>query len=155
MIDKSYDHAPEPIKGETRMNRRKTIALGVVGCALALVAAGLGAAAIRGGGQSYAQCLKTAQTTAAMQACITAEHKRVDAQLNKVYGQLAKAGVDKPLLLKAENNWIAFRDADCKFVASFNAGGTLASVNQGDCLITNEAARVKQLQSYLKQATQH
>jgi uncharacterized protein YecT (DUF1311 family) len=105
------------------------------------------------GGQSYSDCLKNAPTTAAMQACITKEYKRVDGLLNKVYGQLAHAKIDKALLLAAETKWIAFRDADCKFAGSFNAGGSLAAINQGDCLITDEAARLKQLQSYLKQAT--
>ncbi len=122
--------------------------------ALALLAAGLAMAAGRGS-QDYSTCLKGAQTTAAMQACITKEYKRVDGLLNKTYGQLAKTNVDKALLLDAEKKWISFRDADCKFAASFNAGGSLAAINQGDCLITDEAARLKQLQSYLKQATSH
>jgi uncharacterized protein YecT (DUF1311 family) len=104
-------------------------------------------------GGSYSSCLKNAPTTADMQACITTELKRVDAKLNEVYKQLiAVPGVDKKALIKAENAWIGFRDSDCKFVASLNAGGSIATINQGDCLITKTTARTRELQSYLKQA---
>jgi uncharacterized protein YecT (DUF1311 family) len=103
-------------------------------------------------GGNYSSCIKNAQTTLAMQACITAEYKRVDALLNATYKKLiGTSGVDKAKLISAEKAWITFRDADCKFAGSLNAGGSLASINVGTCLIDDTVARAKELQIYLKQ----
>ena len=105
---------------------------------------------------SYATCLKNAQTTAAMLACINTEYRRVSALLTTVYRKLlGTAGINKQKLAAAENRWLAFRDADCKFAGSLNAGGTLESVDVGTCLIDDTTARIKQLQLYQSAASPH
>lgn len=105
---------------------------------------------------SYATCLKTATTTAAMLACINTEYRRVSALLGSVYRKLlATPGVDKQKLAAAESRWTAFRDADCKFAGSLNAGGSLESVDVGTCLIDDTTARIRQLQLYQQAAGPH
>jgi uncharacterized protein YecT (DUF1311 family) len=105
---------------------------------------------------SYSTCLKNAKTTAAMRACISTEYKRVSALLATVYRKLlATSGINKQKLTAAENRWLAFRDADCKFAGSLNAGGTLESVDIGTCLIDDTTARIKQLQLYQQVAAPH
>jgi uncharacterized protein YecT (DUF1311 family) len=110
----------------------------------------------RGGALSYSICLKTATTTAAMLACIGTEYSRVSALLNSVYRKLlATPGIDKQKLAAAQRRWLAFRDADCKFAGSLNAGGSLESVDVGTCLIDDTTARIKQLQLYQSAASPH
>ncbi len=105
---------------------------------------------------SYSTCLETAPTTAAMLACINTEYKRVSALLTTVYRKLlGTAGVDRQKLAAAESRWMAFRDADCKFAGSLNAGGSLESVDVGTCLIDDTTARIKQLQLYQQSAAPH
>ncbi len=105
---------------------------------------------------SYSTCLKNAKTTVAMLACITIEYRRVSAQLSSVYRKLrATPGIDKQKLAAAESRWIAFRDADCKFAGSLNAGGSLQSVDVGTCLIDQTTTRIKQLQLYQQAASPH
>src|SRR2546427_9734806 len=118
------------------MKTRLCITAAVLG--LAIWAATAGASPL-----SYSSCLKKAATTAAMQHCVSVEWARVQAQLASAYAKLStKSGVNKTLLAAAQSRWLAFRTADCKFAGSFNAGGSLATINQGDCLITDTAARV-------------
>jgi uncharacterized protein YecT (DUF1311 family) len=108
------------------------------------------------GAGSYSTCLKNAKTTAAMLACINTEYKRVSALLTTVYRKLlGTAGIDKQKLAAAESRWLAFRDADCKFAGSLNAGGSLESVDVGTCLIDDTTARIKQLRLYQSAAIPH
>jgi uncharacterized protein YecT (DUF1311 family) len=105
---------------------------------------------------SYSTCLKNAKATAAMLACINTEYKRVSALLTTVYRKLlATPGINWQKLAAAENRWIAFRDADCKFAGSLNAGGSLESVDVGTCLVEQTSARIKQLQLYQATASPH
>jgi uncharacterized protein YecT (DUF1311 family) len=107
-------------------------------------------------GIPYVPCLKNAKTTVAMLACINTEYRRVSALLNRVYRKLlGTPGVDKQKLAAAESRWLAFRDADCKFAASINAGGSLESVDVGTCLIDDTTVRIKQLQLYQSAASPH
>jgi uncharacterized protein YecT (DUF1311 family) len=109
-----------------------------------------------GATSSYVTCLKNAKTTAAMLACINTEYRRVGELLNRAYGQLlATPGIDKQKLAAAQKRWLAFRDADCKFAGSINAGGTLESVDVGTCLIDDTTARIKELQLYQAAASPH
>jgi uncharacterized protein YecT (DUF1311 family) len=105
---------------------------------------------------SYASCLKHAGTTAAMLACINTEYRRVSALLTTVYRKLlATPGIDKAKLAAAESRWLAFRDADCKFAGSLNAGGSLQQVDVGTCLVDQTTTRIKQLQLYQQSARPH
>jgi len=107
-------------------------------------------------GIPYVPCLKNAKTTAAMLACINTEYRRVSALLTRVYRKLlATPGVDKQKLAAAESRWIAFRDADCKFAGSLNAGGSLEAVDVGTCMVDQTTTRIKQLQLYQQAASPH
>lgn len=109
-----------------------------------------------GGAVPYAICLENAKTTAAMLACINTEYRRVSVLLNNVYRKLlGTPGIDKAKLAAAESRWIAFRDADCKFAGSLNAGGSLQSVDVGTCLVDQTTTRIKQLQLYQRAASPH
>lgn len=84
------------------------------------------------------RCMEDAGgVTSRMQECIGAEYKRVDAALNH-YWQERVLTLDPPLLeatKKAQRQWLAYRDATCAAERATMAGGTLASVAQGHCMI--------------------
>ena len=98
-------------------------------------------------------CLKTAQTTAAMNACVGKAYTAAKAKLADAYAKaLAGKGLapgDKKLLEAAQAKWIAYRDADCSYAASLNAGGTLAGVVQGLCLVQDTIDRANVILGYL------
>jgi len=101
---------------------------------------------------SYAACLRRARTQEEIGRCTAAEERRVDALLNSTYRRLlASRGVDRAKLIAAEKRWIAFRDADCAFARTLRAGGTLASVEAGKCLVDRTTQRTAELRRYLKQ----
>jgi uncharacterized protein YecT (DUF1311 family) len=101
-------------------------------------------------------CLKTAETTAAMNNCVGAAYTKAEAELAAVYAKvLAGKGLapgDTKLLTKAEQKWIEYRDADCSFAGSLNKGGTLSSVVQGICLVRDTIDRANALDDYLTTA---
>ncbi len=103
---------------------------------------------------SYSTCLKNAKTTVVMLTCIGAEYARVSALLNRVYLKLlGTPGIDKQRLAAAESRWLAFRSADCQFAGSLHAGGSLAAVDAGTCLVGQTTTRIKQLQLYQQTAS--
>jgi uncharacterized protein YecT (DUF1311 family) len=104
---------------------------------------------------SYASCLKHAGTTRAMLACIYSEYGRVGELLDRAYRQLLATVGYKAKLATAQKRWLAFRDADCKFAGSLNAGGSLQQVDVGTCLVDQTTSRLKELQLYQRQAGPH
>jgi uncharacterized protein YecT (DUF1311 family) len=100
---------------------------------------------------AYTECLAKANTTPAIKACITAEQGRVDAELNQVRQQLVTKldASEKALFVKAEQSWIAFREAECKFAASRFAGGSVAAVAERICLIDLTVQRTTDLRTHL------
>jgi len=139
------------------MTARRLVLVVVVA---ALLAAGAGSAlALTGSSKSpsartdYAGCLKKAGTTAAMQACISAEINRLNGQLASAYKKLlGTANVDKAALAAAQTRWIAFRVADCKFAGTLNAGGSLQSIDVGTCTVDLTSARLAEIRVFQKQA---
>lgn len=125
--------------------------------ALALVA-GTGAALALAGGTkqaaagNYSSCIKNARTTAAAEACIATELKRVNGVMNAAYRKLlATSGVDKAKLTAAQAKWVSFRDADCSFSGSINAGGSLEPIDVGTCKVDLTTTRASELQTFQKQ----
>ena len=136
------------------MKARRLILVVVVA---ALLAAGAGSALALTGSPTakadYASCLKKAGTTAAMQACINAEIKRLTGQLSSAYKKLlGTANVDKAALAAAQSRWIAFRTADCKFAGTLNAGGSLQAIDVGTCTVDLTSARLAEIRVFQKQA---
>lgn len=122
--------------------------LGGAGSALALTRAGRSPAR----SADYGSCVKHAGTTAAAQACIDAELKRLGGQLSSAYKKLlAASGADRAKLTAAQGGWTAFRDADCTFARSIYAGGSLASIEAGTCQVELTTTRVTELRNYQKE----
>jgi uncharacterized protein YecT (DUF1311 family) len=127
---------------------------------LAVLAAGAGSAlALTGSSKGpaartdYASCLKKAGTTAAMQACISAEIKRLSGQLASAYKKLlGTANVNTSALAAAQSRWIAFRTSDCKFAGTLNAGGSLQAIDVGTCTVDLTSARLAEIRVFQKQA---
>jgi uncharacterized protein YecT (DUF1311 family) len=87
------------------------------------------------------------ETTVGMKMCSAREAEAWDALLNteytKVLGNLDDAAKKK--LRAAQRAWITMRDNDCQIPFDVYAGGTIAGVIAGNCLMERTAARTLQL----------
>lgn len=94
-----------------------------------------------------------AQTQAEMNQTAAQGYYKADAELNKVYkvlmSKLDEKG--KSLLIKAENDWIKYRDSHCKFEASFYEGGSMQPMIYSSCLESVTKDRIKELKEALKE----
>jgi uncharacterized protein YecT (DUF1311 family) len=100
--------------------------------------------------QEFTACMDPSSgTTATMLACMSAETRRQDARLNQAYkavmAQLSE--VRQKELRDAQRAWLKFREANCRFYAD-PEGGTIATVNAGDCLMSATAARARELEGF-------
>ncbi|AXF59762.1 lysozyme inhibitor LprI family protein [Bacillus amyloliquefaciens] len=83
-----------------------------------------------------------ASTQAEMNSCTAQQYQAADKTLNQTY-QAAIKRADAPqreLLKKAQQAWIALRDADCAFIGSGTEGGSIQPMIVNQCLAdkTNE-----------------
>lgn len=80
-------------------------------------------------------------------ACAHEEYRAADAELNKVYGQLAGVldAEDKAALKESELAWIKYRDATCVFESSQYKGGTMRPMIESFCLARVTKARTAEL----------
>jgi len=83
-----------------------------------------------------------ASTQAEMNSCTAQQYQAADKTLNQTY-QSAIKRADVPqreLLKKAQQAWIALRDADCAFIGSGTQGGSIQPMIVNQCLAdkTNE-----------------
>lgn len=94
-----------------------------------------------------------ATTQAAMNQCSAQNFKKADDALNTSYRAVQKrlAGQDgaKKQLVTAQRAWIAFRDAECSFVGSGTAGGSISGMMVSDCKTRLTKGRTTQLTNYL------
>jgi uncharacterized protein YecT (DUF1311 family) len=90
---------------------------------------------------------------ASMNQCAAKELSTLDGELNKHYkAQMAwlKDPAKKQALKDAQLKWIAFRDADCGYVAGkAQDGGSMWPLVQSQCLTKHTRLRVKQLEDYV------
>lgn len=90
-----------------------------------------------------------AMTQADMNICAGKDYAKADAELNRVYKQ-ARAAL-KPdaqatkLLITAQRQWIAFRDADCQLEAYPNTGGSMYAMVLTMCRTRLTETRIKDL----------
>jgi uncharacterized protein YecT (DUF1311 family) len=65
--------------------------------------------------EQYQACTQKANTQSEINICANEEAKRVDIDLNRVYGELLSKAKSDPIALtkirKAERAWVAYRDA--------------------------------------------
>ncbi|MGE8112080.1 MULTISPECIES: lysozyme inhibitor LprI family protein [Pseudomonas] len=99
---------------------------------------------------AYSQCMDKASSTVAMSSCIQAETQLQDQRLNRVYKQLAtKLGAGQQKSLRdVQRQWIAYRDANCKFHVQAS-GGTMAQLEGGMCVLDMTRERAAELERVL------
>ena len=88
--------------------------------------------------------------TEAFNSCTQLDYEASDAQLNQTY-QLLMGQLDGPAqkqLITAQRTWIAFRDADCRFV-TYGDGSTPAAAFLNTCLATVTINRTDELEKTL------
>lgn len=88
------------------------------------------------------------ETTIGMVQCSDEEHGAWDARLNTVYGELRARFAGQTAadtLQQAQRDWIAFRDAECRFQASIYEGGSIAQVISVGCHSDMTARRALEL----------
>jgi uncharacterized protein YecT (DUF1311 family) len=123
---------------------RRLVALGVVLTAVTLP--GVAAAAE----PPTLACLKTAQSTADMGACVSKAYTSEQRQLRTIYARLLhQRPGDRAQLVRAQRRWLTFRAADCAYVESLYRGGSIAPVQKGLCLVRDTADRVAVLRGYV------
>jgi len=86
-------------------------------------------------------------TTLEMRMCASAELRDADTQLNGLYTRLRTRldRADRDRLASAQRRWVAFKTADCSFVANRYRQGTLGPVARLQCLLTHTKRRVVDL----------
>jgi uncharacterized protein YecT (DUF1311 family) len=85
----------------------------------------------------------------AMTTCAAARFAAADAELSALLAEHMGPGFDPKgvaLLKKAQNAWIAFRDAECEYAASDSWGGSIYPMLLSECATHLTKARIKQLQ---------
>ncbi|VVO32787.1 lysozyme inhibitor LprI family protein [Pseudomonas fluorescens] len=91
---------------------------------------------------------------ATMNQCAAQQNKAADKELNALYQQVTarlKSSPDrKALLVSTQRSWIAFRDAECKFSASAEEGGSIYPLIYSNCITDLTKARVETFKNYLK-----
>jgi uncharacterized protein YecT (DUF1311 family) len=92
------------------------------------------------------RCANPRSTTEG-QGCANRAAEAADDKLNKVYKQIYSklSRVEKKQLIKAQSNWIKFRDSNCTSEVEINRGGTGYSIFLNECLKRVTEARTKEL----------
>lgn len=94
------------------------------------------------------------QSQQGLNACANAAYKKADDALNGVYREIARRlkndAATAKLLVAAQKAWIGFRDAECAFAVSENAGGSIYPMVYAECLERLTKARTTALRGYLK-----
>lgn len=89
-----------------------------------------------------------------MNQCADQEYKAADKELNTLYQQITQRLKGNPdaskLLVGAQRNWVAFRDAECKFSTSTVSGGSVYPMIYSMCLTGQTKVRVESFKQYLK-----
>ena len=92
-----------------------------------------------------------AQTQMEMNQTAHNDFEKADAELNKVYKQVMKIlnGKEKELLIKAQKDWLTFRDSHCKFEIEQYDGGSIQPLIYSNCLTELTIERITDLKTIL------
>jgi uncharacterized protein YecT (DUF1311 family) len=94
------------------------------------------------------------QTQAGLNTCAEANYDKADAALNRTYKEIVRRLKDDAattkLLVAAQKAWIVYRDAECAFSISANAGGSIYPMVLAICLEDVTKQRTKELAVFLK-----
>lgn len=79
-------------------------------------------------------------------------YKKVDKELNVVYGEVMNSmkASQKALLKTAQKAWITYRDADCKCAGNGYEGGSIQPLVINECLTDRTKTRIKELKEMLE-----
>jgi uncharacterized protein YecT (DUF1311 family) len=114
----------------------------------------LGLLAIAPASVAVAQDCGNAATQMQMNACASQNYQNADVRLNALYRQITGRLKDDSdatkALVAAQRAWIAFRDAECAFVGSKTAGGSVSPVIVAQCKAGLTELRVKDFEYFLK-----
>jgi uncharacterized protein YecT (DUF1311 family) len=96
---------------------------------------------------------REAVSTAEMLTCAAGLYQQADAELNRVYRQLAAqlSGPRKAQLKTSQQAWLVFRDKNAAFAAGVAEGGSMASLVEVTELTGMTRSRTEQLRAYLKE----
>ncbi|GGF30112.1 hypothetical protein GCM10011611_40260 [Aliidongia dinghuensis] len=102
---------------------------------------------------AHAADCASASDQATMNACAAQAYKQADAALNGLYQQaeqrLKNDSEQMKRLVAAERTWIAFRDAECKFVGAPASGGSADGTVLATCLTALTTKRSADLKGFL------
>ena len=75
-----------------------------------------------------------------------------DSNLNKVYKQVMKIlnEKEKKLMIKAQKDWLKFRDSHCKFEIEQYNGGSIQPLIYSNCLTQLTNARIENLKEIIE-----
>jgi uncharacterized protein YecT (DUF1311 family) len=94
-----------------------------------------------------------ASDQATLNECASKSYEKSDAELNKLYkeieGRLKDDADTKKLLVSAQKAWLGFRNAECGFAASVNAGGSIYPMVVAACNDQLTRSRIKDFKTYL------
>lgn len=85
---------------------------------------------------SLAEECANATTQLEMNTCTAQQYQAADKKLNQTYQAAIKRAEapQRELLKKAQQAWIALRDADCNFIGSGTEGGSVQPMIISQCL---------------------
>lgn len=117
--------------------------------AVAALLTALVVTAPQAGAQAPDASCQNPQTQADMNRCAGAGYAAQDRKLNQVYAayRARLPAAQAQQLAAAQKAWIAFRDADCAFVGSSVAGGSVYGMVLNGCLEDRTRQRVKELEA--------
>jgi uncharacterized protein YecT (DUF1311 family) len=89
-------------------------------------------------------------TTAGMVRCTGEEAAAWDDALNTAYTALHDSlnASQAAALREAQRAWIALRDTDCSYLASYFEGGSMAQIEHANCVLHKTAERTIELQRW-------
>lgn len=94
------------------------------------------------------------QTQLGLNACADAGYRTADSALNVAYKEIIRRlkgdAETTKLLVAAQKAWIGYRDAECAFSSSANAGGSIYPMTLSLCLEALTKERTRALGAYLK-----
>ena len=93
-----------------------------------------------------------ASTQTDLNACTAQQYQTADKKLNQTYQAAMKraAAPQKELLKKAQQAWIALRDADCAFAGSGSEGGSVQPMIINQCMSEKTTEREAFLASLMQ-----
>lgn len=93
-----------------------------------------------------------ATTQLELNTCSAQQYQAADKKLNQTYQSAIKraAAPQRDLLKKAQQAWIALRDADCNFIGSGTEGGSVQPMIISQCLTEKTVEREAFLASLMQ-----